>query len=179
MDREVQQREERDLGFEEVVIRVDREVEVGEEPVRRGDGTGVKVARSEELAANLVEVTVDLLENPLEARERRGKGGGLGDEARLAKRCEGRLVAVLFPPALSDLGHAATDPLRLRRAVDGDQAGDRAIDGGLRDHPRSDWRRPSGDTGGGNEKTGQRKQQTEDEDAHGPSVPPSIGACYP
>jgi hypothetical protein len=54
VDREVQQREERDLGFEEVVIRVDREVEVGEEPVRRGDGTGVKVARSEELAANLV-----------------------------------------------------------------------------------------------------------------------------
>jgi hypothetical protein len=125
MDGEVEQGEEGHLGAEEVLIHVRREVELGEQAVRRRERTRLDVDGPGQRAAHLVEMAVDLLESPLQALEGGGELLGIGDELGFAEGGESLGVAVLGPPALGGLLDAQADAVGVVLA----KAGEEAFDG--------------------------------------------------
>ena len=126
--RVVQQREERDLRLEEVVVDVRGEVEVPQLQVEGRNRPRVQILRRQEHPADFEQVPVDLFHRGLQAGELRGERGLVGQEVVDAKRGEGRSVAVLREPPLRDLGDALTGAGVRGRALPGDDLRYRRID---------------------------------------------------
>src|SRR6185295_15036542 len=93
MDREMQERQEGDLGAEEVLVDVCPQIDVLEQEVDRAHGADVEVDRPAKLPADLVEEAVHLFERLLEAREALRPLGLAGRVLLDAERLEERIVA--------------------------------------------------------------------------------------
>ena len=134
VDREVEQREVGDLRLEQVLISVNGEVDHRQPLIDRRNRSGIEIERREDLAAHLVEVSIDLLQNVLETGEGSSELHRVDEEVGPAECGERRVIAVLRPPALGDLRHAESDAHLVSRAELLDQLRDCRLDRGRGNH---------------------------------------------
>ena len=139
-EREVQERDERDLLREEVLADVRRGLPRAEEPVDGQDRPRLDDGPAREVAPDLVHVPVQRLEVLLEALEEAVQDLRVGREVLLRERDEGRAVAVGGAPERRGLVDAALDARALRLAVRGEKRGLGLGDGGGRQDHREESR---------------------------------------
>ena len=91
VDGKVQERHERHLRSEEILVDVRGEIEIPELEVQRADRTGVEVLGGQEHPAHLVQMPVDLLQHRFEPREvRRERLVAGAGSSRRKTRCRPR-----------------------------------------------------------------------------------------
>ena len=115
--REVQEGDERQLRLEEILGGVRRQIDLGELLVDGKQPPEVHVRVPPQLALEVDEVPVHLLERFLEAAQQRGELARVGLEPLLGEGAPRPIVAVLRAPHRSDLPEALLDPRALRLAV--------------------------------------------------------------
>ena len=109
-------------------VDVCREIDGPRQAIDRSDGTRIEVLRAQDLAADFVQVPVDLLDQRLQPLERPIDLARLRQEMLVAEVAERLGVSVFRPPALAGLGHADADPRDLFVAMPFGEARDRRID---------------------------------------------------